>query len=872
MILRNAFFVIAASMGATAQAGEIPPIGMNLIKDMNTAEEPAGSQPSDFFVVGDKAYFAAYRPESGIELFVTDGTEAGSKPFADLLPGSQPSAPAVIGVAGGHLILRAGEYTNRQIWSVALANGVARQLTTVPRPTGEPEHWTYAFAGTANRLLFRRGDDAGVWSTDGTASGTFPLPVDANFPLNYATNGCSGDQEAILAGSVGGSFDVAIVATDGTSAGSRPLVSFTSMTSSAALRSGGFCYFLMTGAGAARWELWRSDGTVAGTVRIAQDNWYPLGFAAIGDAFYIGERALTQDRSRVVRVSAAEPTPAPIAEFTGSDNYSYELRTVDNTLLFFQRSAAESDSLYLSDGTAAGTRKVFPAQPGQFFRTRDLFALPGAVIINEWTDRLRLDLNTGALTPGPRSDDFSLGHQARLGSVLVGRGVSDPFDQELSFTDGTAAGTQALKDLWAPTADGIITGGPSAWALVDDVLVVSGLSEPLQPWSSRTGILRSDGTAQGTYAMARSAYDQNSVSVVARLGSDVAFLSRGLNGESTLYRASPALTGASSLASGTGSWSGLQSFAGASRLLFGCSGLFAEIHLCSYSESAGSLPVGPAGVAFDLFDPIGDAAGVALLPALDDSQLWRSDGTAPGTFALGSWKAVWQTPSAPLGGKLYLHACLQGVCGLVASDGTLAGTSKLLDTASDSEIRSMAVLSGRVLFLRSRGDRSELWGTDGTVGGTQSLAVVGAAGAYGIATLGGRAHVAARPCDGCGSSYVISDGTVAGTRHVDLPAGVSTSTLFLARLDDDTAVFDCTTAERGTELCAVDATGDHFALLPEIFPGIASPHYLQPLVANSQGLFFTADDRAHGRELWFLRKLPDSIFANGFEAASGRAR
>ena len=56
-----------------------------LVKDMNPG--PGDGAPYDMTDVGGTAFFQAYRPDTGVELWASDGTEAGTRLVRDLNPG-----------------------------------------------------------------------------------------------------------------------------------------------------------------------------------------------------------------------------------------------------------------------------------------------------------------------------------------------------------------------------------------------------------------------------------------------------------------------------------------------------------------------------------------------------------------------------------------------------------------------------------------------------------------------------------------------------------------------------------------------------------------------------------------------------------------
>lgn len=177
---------------------------------------------------------------------------------------------------------------------------------------------------------------------------------------------------------------------------------------------------------------------------------------------------------------------------------------------------------------------------------------------------------------------------------------------------------------------------------------------------------------------------------------------------------------------------------------------------------------------------------VLYYPVISDAGVWlhRTDGTTPGTnevAKISGWHG-----GAPCGdGKL----CFATTGSRVAvTDGTAAGTSELLSTASDYETnrrREMTPLGKRVFFnayddqngLCMRvpsgfGERQvcgELWTSDGTLRGThlfKDLLPGGAPGApeHLLATSSGRLYFAAAdPQNPKRAQAWVSDGTAEGT-------------------------------------------------------------------------------------------------------------
>ncbi|MBZ0154143.1 MAG: hypothetical protein K8J09_21670 [Planctomycetes bacterium] len=194
------------------------------------------------------------------------------------------------------------------------------------------------------------------------------------------------------------------------------------------------------------------------------------------------------------------------------------------------------------------------------------------------------------------------------------------------------------------------------------------------------------------------------------------------------------------------------------------------------------------------------------------AQLWRTDGTSAGTMAMatvfgdirrltpdanrlwftsydgGTNSLCWFDGStvttiplpldgieamAPAPGNSLLFAYDDGVSGLEPwrSDGTIAGTGLFLDIApgaSGSNLRNLTAWNGAVYFTAdSGGGLDPLWRSDGTPGGTTSLALPGT-GPFGVESItpggsrlyfvGGNAFV--------GREVWRSDGTIGGTALV----------------------------------------------------------------------------------------------------------
>lgn len=132
---------------------------------------------------GYKAFFAATDSEHGTELWVTDGTKAGTHIVADILPGSGSSSPAWLARLNDKVLFSAYTDDNgRQLWvSDGTAEGTKLIAQTYDLGDGNPQaiyqiNETQAvFAAISDESAEYNPDEGAqywLWVTDGTEEGT----------------------------------------------------------------------------------------------------------------------------------------------------------------------------------------------------------------------------------------------------------------------------------------------------------------------------------------------------------------------------------------------------------------------------------------------------------------------------------------------------------------------------------------------------------------------------------------------------------------------------------------------------------------------------------------------------------------------------
>lgn len=213
---REAWISDGTLAGTTLLADLVPGVG--------------GSSPAEFTVVGNRVFFAATLPGVGRELCVTDGTAAGTLLFADLFPGGLSSSPQGLVACGNLLFFLAQAPGPGGGGKLFVSDGtvagtqVVRDIT--PTVLNVP---ITEMVGTTGRLFFVVDDQVHgkeLWTSDGTFAGTMMI-VD------------------LMAGTGHGIMDGTLTQLPGS----------TSVVFVGADHVDGL-------------QIWRSDGSAAGTVRL----------------------------------------------------------------------------------------------------------------------------------------------------------------------------------------------------------------------------------------------------------------------------------------------------------------------------------------------------------------------------------------------------------------------------------------------------------------------------------------------------------------------------------------------------------------------------------------------------------------------------
>ena len=242
----------------------------------------------------------------------------------------------------------------------------------------------------------------------------------------------------------------------------------------------------------------------------------------------------------------------------------------------------------------------------------------------------------------------------------------------------------------------------------------------------------------------------------------------------------------------------------------------------------------------------------------DGDELWKSNGTAPGTVRVEDINPGPDSSSptflTAVGGTVFFAAFDNGRgTELWKSDGTPAGTVRVMDInpGTGSSEPSYLTNVGGTLFFTARDNvhGTELWKSDGTSTVLVKDINPGVAGSQlaELTNVGGTLFFTAFDDSG-GFELWKSNGTAAGTvRVADIVPG-NGSSLPLDLTDvNGTLYFTASSSDFSQDLWKSDGTAAGTVLVKDYSPTNATPVFLTNVGGT---LFFSAGDGDEGRELW----------------------
>lgn len=846
-----------------------------LLKDINTQfVNNSFTNPNNLLSIGDHTFFTASTADNGNELWISDGTSAGTRLLKDIVVGSAGSNISKLTNVNGTLFFSVIA-TQAELWK---SDGTELGTVMVKNLRASDGN-SYLANLTANNgwLFFSAYDvDSGIelWKSDGSSDGTTRVAdmypgESGSYPANLTNvNG------TIYFRAIDSTGGLELWKSDGTSAG-------TTMVKDIAVGPGssgpanitnvnGMAYFTAND-GINGNELWKSDGTPEGTSLLmdirpgATSSGASLLTNVNGTLYFRANNGVSG-----IELWQSDGTQAGTTQVTdinlgvGSSAPSL-LINGNGTLFFTANDGVNGPELWTSDGTALGTKLVkdifvgstganpqtltyasgnvyFAANDGinGFELWRSDGTEPGTVLVG--------DLNPGNLSSGP------IGFVNANGVVYFRAG--SPTGAGLWKTDGTSSGTSQVTILDPGTA----SADPTFPTNVNGTLYFSA-------YDTLYGneLWKSDGTLSGTERVADifTGVSGGSPSQLININGTLFFIAdNGTNG-AELWKSDGTAAGTSmvrDIRSGSASSYASRLFNMNGILYFvandGVTGN--ELWRSDGTETGTALVAdiraGSANSNPGYFANVNGSLYFEANDGIVGGEIWKSDGTNAGTVLLGDFNPG-STGSLPryftnINGTLYFSINAgPNSFSMWKSDGTLPGTIMIRSQLSPQELFRFG---DKIVFRGSDGaDNFELWISDGTTGGTfkvKDINPIQGSFPVNFTNIDGLVYFSVN-LPGNQSELWRTDGTEAGTTRVKGGfQGSGTAAIAFFQFVNGTLFFRANDGVHADELWKTDGTEAGTVLAYDFNPGSGSSNLTSTVVGDK--LFVVASNKTYGREIF----------------------
>lgn len=451
--------------------------GTVMVKDIY-----AGLDSSDFFYMtafDGEVYFTAISDSYGYELWMSDGTAAGTIMLKDILSGSSGSMPHGFTEMNGNLYFTASDGSNNDVWvtdgtevgTIKIHDGtdyISDMATLGGNLFFEMSGNLFKYDGTnftdlgivgnvasgdyaaGDTLLYLRGGNY-VFVTDGTS---ITKLLDANNDgLLYANNLVTIGDRLYFRSKTDSLDDFELYTSNGTTTQLVKNINDGDDSDPNYLTVVGSEVFFEADDGVHGDELWKTDGTSAGTVMVkdidGESSTSTKGFyTTMGSELFFyaddekhGSELWKSDGTEAGTVMVADVNTFPTSSL---DTTTPFVKAGDS--YFFTATTLGTSSFWTTDGTAAGTASL------NLPPARELVMLD----FDEKILLLTYDISTGyglVITDGTTAGTEALAQSNTINNVAVSGDLVyfnyyDSGDDEtyVYVSDGTSAGTRALLD------------------------------------------------------------------------------------------------------------------------------------------------------------------------------------------------------------------------------------------------------------------------------------------------------------------------------------------------------------------------------------------------------------------------------------------
>lgn len=735
----------------------------------------ANASNTSFAVLQGVAYFAADDGIHGTELWRSDYTAAGTYMIKDISQGDAPSLIESITACGNKIFFT----VNRIVY---VTDGTESGTMPVPGISYTSDVTT-CLTPVSNILYFLTNTKR-LWKTDGTLAGT-ALVIDFGQTYNYSKDylGQLTNLNGTLFFTTGMDFanGPELWKSDGTAAGTVMVKDINpgigeGRPSNLTVVKDKLYFSADDGAGI---HLWVSDGTSNGTKAVVNKEGVSLPqttiysrldvtpFAVADNIFYFKGNTNTKG-NELYKYDITKPSEGirlvkDIFVGTASSDPA-NLTAIDTTVYFTISALSGNQQLWKTDGTAAGTKLIKDMGTGVPEYFGNLINANGKLLFSFYTK------NNGS---------------------------------ELWKSNGTKPGTVMVKDIYA----GNHSGAPASITYIKNGFSLFSATDGIKG----VELWRTNGDSAKT-VLVKNINNTTTGGFKPDLNNSVFFNNKlFFNAYTPIYGSNLYVSDGTSVETK----------------------LFKDINFGN-SSNASNFIVFKNNIYFSA-----DSLGFNCI--------YRTDGTPGGTAKISVLTSPDYTIRKMIPAKNYVYVFFsddKDSVQLWISNGTAAAFKKIKSISVVSDIQGASVGDNLYFSLYDSTHGTELWMASSTPGSAKMLKDIrpGNQGSYPTYFIEYKNKLYFQAWDSTGNSIYVSNGTKTGTKRIcagNGPIVKARNKLFFAGYD----------ATSGNELFISDGSSAGTVLLKDIYQGPQSSNPLQLKVLNNT-VYFSASNTANGTELW----------------------
>lgn len=490
----------------------------------------AGPSAQVLKVIEGLAYFAYYDEQKAFHLWRSNGTSAGTAelPIQSPAPFSRvayypddKSAEDVVSLNGYLYYFAETIEAGWTLWRMKSATGESERVADLPDnlTRAQPKQLTL-FDGAIYFSAHDGVEGRKLWRSDGTDAGTRVAADDFSGSYtsfgDYIRPGENG--RAYFITSSQDLFESTLWQTDGTHAGTSPLVSglvspgdpyYVEAQYTEIFEHAEIVYFTGND-GIHGHELWRTDGTDAGTFLIKDfypgNGFYdphPQGFILFQGSVLFAATDL-EHGCQLWKTDGTSAGTTRVSNIGGGNcSFIADLKVIGQTLFFQAGTRDQGAELWKSDGSMEGTVLVKDVQAGQGSSSARVLGKIGDRILLAaslpgvpdclWSTDGTEEGTVRIKAPQAEQAPFGIGDAAIYKGKLFFRARESEYNSELWVSDGTEAGTHLFKDLWP----GYQSSWPYGFTVMDGALYFAADGS-----ENTTALWKTYGTPEGTSIVA----------------------------------------------------------------------------------------------------------------------------------------------------------------------------------------------------------------------------------------------------------------------------------------------------------------------------------------------------------------------------------